>query len=164
MKEIPSMITAIHNGWHNYQTALITALRPLSVKQLALCAAPGMRSIGQISAHIAAARANWFYHLLKEGDAAFAALGRWDRPEMPLQSADILIQGMETTWQLMQTAIARWTLVEWEQTFSEDHPYAPMVITRQWLIWHLIEHDLHHGGEISLTMGLHSLLVPNLYT
>jgi uncharacterized damage-inducible protein DinB len=71
---------------------------------------------------------------------------------------------METTWQLMQTAIARWSPVEWEQTFSEDHPYAPMVITRQWLIWHLIEHDLHHGGEISLTMGMHSLLVPNLYT
>ena len=29
--------------------------------------------------------------------------------------------------------------------------------TRQWVIWHLIEHDLHHGGEISLTLGAHEL-------
>jgi uncharacterized damage-inducible protein DinB len=30
-------------------------------------------------------------------------------------------------------------------------------VTRGWVIWHLIEHDLHHGGEISLILGSHSL-------
>ncbi len=28
---------------------------------------------------------------------------------------------------------------------GEDQTY-----TRQWVIWHLIEHDLHHGGELPL--------------
>jgi hypothetical protein len=22
-------------------------------------------------------------------------------------------------------------------------------LSRQWVIWHVIEHDLHHGGELS---------------
>ncbi|HEX4716084.1 MAG TPA: DinB family protein [Ktedonobacteraceae bacterium] len=30
-------------------------------------------------------------------------------------------------------------------------------MTRQWIIWHVIEHDLHHGGEISLILGTHGL-------
>jgi len=30
------------------------------------------------------------------------------------------------------------------------------------VIWHLIEHDLHHGGEIALTLGLHGLAAPDL--
>jgi uncharacterized damage-inducible protein DinB len=24
-------------------------------------------------------------------------------------------------------------------------------------VWHVAEHDLHHGGEISLTLGVHGL-------
>jgi uncharacterized damage-inducible protein DinB len=29
--------------------------------------------------------------------------------------------------------------------------------TRGWVLWHILEHDLHHGGEISLTLGAHGL-------
>jgi len=25
------------------------------------------------------------------------------------------------------------------------------------VVWHVLEHDLHHGGEISLMLGLHRL-------
>jgi hypothetical protein len=34
--------------------------------------------------------------------------------------------------------------------------------TRQWVIWHLIEHDVHHGGEISFALGMHGLAAINL--
>lgn len=27
----------------------------------------------------------------------------------------------------------------------------------QWVILHVIEHDLHHGGEVSFTLGMHNL-------
>ncbi|GER91949.1 hypothetical protein KDW_61110 [Dictyobacter vulcani] len=30
-------------------------------------------------------------------------------------------------------------------------------MTRQWVIWHLIEHDLHHGGELSFVLGAHNI-------
>jgi uncharacterized damage-inducible protein DinB len=31
---------------------------------------------------------------------------------------------------------------------------------RGWIIWHLIEHDLHHGGELFYTLGSHGIEVP----
>ena len=34
--------------------------------------------------------------------------------------------------------------------------------TRQWLIWSIIKHDLHHGGEVSFTLGTHHLEAPDL--
>lgn len=160
MTEAPLTTATFFAGWQTYQNSLITALRPLSAEQLALRTASGLRSIEQITAHIIAARANWFFHLLQEGGEEFATLGTLGRSGASTQSATELIQGLETTWQGMQAALARWTPADWEQTYTQSHPYAPTPITRQWVIWHLIEHDLHHGGEISLTLGMYGLLAP----
>jgi hypothetical protein len=30
------------------------------------------------------------------------------------------------------------------------------------VIWHLIEHDLHHGGELSFSLGMHNLAAPDI--
>jgi hypothetical protein len=31
--------------------------------------------------------------------------------------------------------------------------------SRQWIIWGILEHDIHHGSEISTTLGVHGLPV-----
>jgi hypothetical protein len=28
---------------------------------------------------------------------------------------------------------------------------------KRWYNWHAIEHDLHHGGELSFALGMHGL-------
>jgi uncharacterized damage-inducible protein DinB len=162
MTELHSPLPTIYAGWHNYQTLLIAALRPLSLDQLGLRAAPQLRSIGEIMRHIIGARARWFYQLMGEGGEVFATLGTWDRPGMPPRSAAELIEGLEATWQGMQEAISRWTPEDWQQSYPGEEPSEPARITRQWVIWHLIEHDLHHGGEIGLTLGQHELAAPDL--
>src|SRR5574337_139256 len=162
MTETQSPMPTIYWGWHNYQSLIIKALTPLSPDQLTLCAAPGLRSIGEIARHMVGARARWFYQLLGEGGGEFAAMATWDRKGMPARTSAELIQGMETTWNGMQDAIVRWTPAEWQETYPSVDPSEPEAITRQWVIWHLIEHDLHHGGEISLTLGAHGLTAPDL--
>ena len=162
MTEPQSSMPAIYEGWQNYQSLLTKALTPLSADQLALRAAPKLRSIEEISTHMIGARARWFHSLMGEGGEEFAALGKWDRKDMPLRSAAEVVHGLETTWQGMQTAIARWTPAEWEQTWPGEEPGDPPAFTRHWVLWHLIEHDVHHGGEISLTLGMHGLKAPDL--
>ena len=162
MTELQSPMPTIYAGWHTYQTLLITALTPLLPDQLALRAAPPLRSIEEIATHMIGARARWFYQLMGEGGDEFALLARWDRPDMPIRDAAELVQGLETTWQGMQEAIARWTPEDWQQTYPGEDASEPARITRQWVIWHLIEHDLHHGGEIGLTLGMHGLPAPDL--
>jgi uncharacterized damage-inducible protein DinB len=163
MTEPQVLTSTIYEGWHTYQALLIKALTPLSDEQLALRAATPLRSIEDIATHVIGARARWFYKLMGEGGEEFADLSTWDRQGMPTRSADALVHGLETTWQGMQEAIARWTPANWQQTYpGDDDDSEPAIITRQWVIWHLIEHDLHHGGEISLTLGMHGLPAPDL--
>jgi uncharacterized damage-inducible protein DinB len=151
------LVPTIFAGWHAYQIALIKALAPLESEKLALRAAPRLRSVGAIAAHIIGARARWFYLLMDEGGDEFAALGRWDRRGARARSAEELVRGLEATWNGMQEAIARWSADDWKQAWPGEDESEPEIITRQWVIWHLIEHDLHHGGEISIILGVHGL-------
>ena len=162
MTDLQSSMPTIYEGWYTYQTLLIKALTPLGPDQLALRAAPDLRTVEEIATHMIGARARWFYQLIGEGGQEFATLGTWDRPDMPSRGAAELVQGLERTWQGMQEAIARWTPADWQQTYPGDEPEEPASITRLWVIWHLIEHDLHHGGEMSLTLGMHGLAAPAL--
>jgi uncharacterized damage-inducible protein DinB len=162
MTDNPTLVPTLYAGWKNYQGLLVTALAGLTPDQLALGAAPGLRTIHDTTAHIIGARARWFHVLLGEGGDEFAALGTWDRPGQPSRSAAELVGALEATWQGMQAAITRWTTDEWAQTYPGEPPGEPASLTRQWVIWHLIEHDLHHGGEISLMLGMHGLKAPDL--
>lgn len=157
MKAESELISTIYEGWQAYQEVLIRALRPLTEDQLALQASPQVRSVEVIARHMIGARARWFYQLLGEGGNEFKTLGNWDRRGRKARSAEELISGLERTWQGMQAAISSWSPQDWEQTWGNDRDYGPKIFTRQWVIWHLLEHDLFHGGEISMILGMHGI-------
>jgi len=162
MSENPQLIQTIYAGWGAYQEAVIRALRPLNAEQLALHAGPKLRTVDAIARHIIGARARWFYLLMGEGGEEFKSLGRWDHRDGRPRSAEELVGGLERTWQGMQAAIARWSPEDWEKTWPGEGDDEPEILTRQWVIWHLIEHDLYHGGEISITLGTHGISAVNL--
>lgn len=162
MTESSSTLSIFSKGWNDYLTLLTKAIEPLTPDQLSLRAAPGLRSPGEIATHMIGARARWFHEVMNEGDQAFAALGMWDSPGMPVRSAAELVSGLETTWRVMQDALAHWSASDLEYTFKGEHEGEAYALTRGWIVWHLIEHDLHHGGEISLTLGMHGLMAPDI--
>ena len=157
MSQDQMLISSIYEGWRAYQQVMTKALAPLEADQLALRAAPSLRSVGEIAAHVIGARARWFYLLMEEGGDDFKAFGKWDRRGAKGRSAEELVRGLEATWIGLHEAIARWTEQDWAKTWPGEDDSGPEVITRQWVIWHLIEHDIHHGGEISITLGSHSV-------
>ena len=161
MAEDISTLAVFYQGWHDYQNLLIKALAPLSPEQLALRAASQQRTIGDIVLHIIGARARWFHDLMEVGDKEFAALGEWDSRGAPTRDAAELVYGLETTWRVMQEALAHWTPEDMQFRYTGE-PGDPETFTRQWVVWHLIEHDLHHGGEVSLILGIHGLEAPAL--
>ena len=80
MTEPHALMPTIYAGWHTYQTQLITALTLLVSDQLALRAAPTLRSIEDIARHMIGARARWFYKLMGEGGEEFADLSTLGSP------------------------------------------------------------------------------------
>lgn len=143
----------------HHQELLIKAIAPVTPEQLAYRPAPQLRSIGENARHMIGARARWCHQGLGLGDQEFAALGRWDRRDMPERSAAELVSGLRDSWQVLSAALRGWTPADLDYAIpnTDREPGEPEVFTRQWIIWHLIEHDLHHGGEISQLLGIHGL-------
>ena len=152
-----------YQGWEAYQKLLITAIAPLSPDQLALRPAPQLRTIGENVAHIIGTRVGWFHLRMGEGDAKIVLpLDTWDAEGAPARNASELISGLETTWSLLQSSLARWTPADLDFVFEGMRDGEVRRYTRQWVIWHVIEHDLHHGGEVSLVLGMYGLAAPDL--
>jgi|SRR5579859_2952821 len=153
-----------YQGWENYQELLIKAIASLTSEQLGYRPAPHLRSVGENARHMIGARARWCHQAMGLGDQEFAALGRWDRRDQPERSAAELVSGLRDSWQVLGAALRGWTPADLASAIPNDdrEPGEPEVFTRQWIIWHLIEHDLHHGGEISQLLGMHGLAAPDL--
>ncbi len=157
MSETSETLAFFTEGWQHYQNQLSRALAGLSPEQLALRAAPNLRSIDELARHIIAVRVGWFYYNLEEGDEDFAAFGTWAEPGSPPRSASELVSGLEKTWQVMQEVVGRYTLSDLQSTVLDEWKGQVYTLTRGWVIWHVMEHDIHHGGEIAYSLGMHGL-------
>jgi uncharacterized damage-inducible protein DinB len=155
----PPPVASFYSGWEGYQQRMVQALVPLSTEQLAWSAAVHLRSVDLIARHVVGARARWLGHFLGEGGDELEILGAWDDDDQPQRSAAELEEGFGRTWDVIAAVLARWTAPDLEVSFPNRNPAPdePEAFSRQWVIWHLIEHDLHHGGEISLVLGMHGL-------
>ncbi|HEV2660805.1 MAG TPA: DinB family protein [Ktedonobacteraceae bacterium] len=157
MTEHPTPLADLYKGWDNYQQLLIAALTPLSDEQLELRAAPQLRTIRELVAHIIGARARWWSELMGEGGAEVAACKGWDRDGAPVRGVAELVSGIETTGRAIQESLQSWTSADLEYVYHATRYGKEYSLTRQRVIWHVIEHDLHHGGELSFLLGMHDL-------
>jgi uncharacterized damage-inducible protein DinB len=119
------------------------------------------------------------------------ALGVCEAGVDPCHSAAELVAGLEKTWQLIEQTLARLTPTDLFKVFPplDDaervrhanqvepalQPFAQMwvdaarlsgevrpAVSLQWIIWHVLEHEIHHGSEISTILGVHGLPVVDL--
>ncbi|HEX6541899.1 MAG TPA: DinB family protein [Ktedonobacterales bacterium] len=158
MAEDNFTLTTFYTSWKEYQDHIKTALAPLTAEQLALRAAPGLRSIGENAMHIIGCRAGWFTEIMGEDwGADVTAYIEWGVPGAPARTPDEMIQALDRTWQGMADCLARWSSDDMRQTFQDDWDGKIVHLPRAWIVWHVMEHDLHHGGELSLTLGMHGL-------
>ncbi|GHO78522.1 hypothetical protein KSD_62930 [Ktedonobacter sp. SOSP1-85] len=162
------LVTFYQQGWENYQQALIATIASLSSEQLALPIAPHYLSIGELLAHMIDARVSWFSRWLGEENADMA---HWhevrSRNEQAVYEAAELVAIFEKTWHVMSSAMTRWTSADLEQLISPPASHQAWLQnqgleeepehTRQWIVWHVLEHEIHHGGELSLALGTYGL-------
>ena len=162
MSETSETLAFFTQGWQNYQNQLSIALARLSPEQLALRAAPDLRSIDELARHVIAVRVGWFHYNLEEGDEDFVAFHEWGGPGSLPRSAAELVSGLEKTWRVMQEVLGRYTLADLQSTIQDEWEGKIYTYTRGWVIWHVIEHDIHHGGEIAYSLGIHGLTAPDI--
>lgn len=162
MAEENATLGTFYENWKLYQDHLKEVIAPLTAEQLTLRAAPNLRTIAELVEHIIEGRVGWFTRFLGEDAGEAAPLTSWDEPGAPARSAAQLVWGLEVSWRLMADRLARWDSADMRKTFAHDWRGEHYELSRGWVIWHLLEHDLHHGGEVSLTLGMHGLQAPDI--
>jgi uncharacterized damage-inducible protein DinB len=167
MTEQALPLTMFYKGWDVYQQSLVEIIAPLSPEQLAFPAASHHWSIGLVVQHMIAGRIWWFQMWMGEGSPDLASIANWDPldgvEQPPLDAAE-LVAGLEATWHMIADALARWTPADLGHIFlppshlSAEEKNIFQDLTRQWIIWHVLEHEISHGGELSLALGAHELM------
>jgi uncharacterized damage-inducible protein DinB len=165
MTEQALPLDVVYQGWDRFQRDLVKAVAPLSPEQLALPVAPKHWPIGMLAQHILNDRVWWFHLWMGEGSAEAASYMHWEEEQagLSVHSAAELVAGLEATWGMIAGALARWTTADLGQVFNppeslsaeERQTFGPS--TRQEIIFHVLRHDLHHGGELAVGMGGYGL-------
>ena len=159
-------LSTFYQGWEGYQNRLVKMIAPLSPEQLALPAASHHWAIGMVAQHMIADRVWWFQLWMGEGSPDLAPIMGWDLGVVaapPTLDATELVAGLKSTWRMIDSALARWTVTDLGHIFSppavlsEAERSAFGELTRQWIIWHVFEHEIYHGGELSLALGGYGL-------
>jgi uncharacterized damage-inducible protein DinB len=140
--------------WHRYQSLLQRAITPLTDEQLTYRLGT-QRSAGEIIAHIVAVRAWYLHGVMGEGGPEMDVMMAWDTQGAPPRTSAELLTGIDQTWALLTGRLGRWTDADMQTHFfinwlGHEEP-------RGWVVWHLIEHEIHHGGELSFTLGSYGL-------
>jgi uncharacterized damage-inducible protein DinB len=95
--------------------------------------------------------------VLGEESAEVKAIADWDEQGAPVRTAEELVHALDVTWQFMADRVARWSDDDMRKTFEDEQDGKIVPLSRAWIIYHIFEHDLHHGGELSLTLGMNNI-------
>ena len=178
------LLKTVYEGWDSHQQALMRTVTPLMPQQLAWRPAPNQSSVNELIGHIAGARLWWFYKMNAPGSATLARqiapwasekfnagdineLNRWLEANLQWEAPLTKIPGeslkwLESSWQMIETTLNTWTVADLAQTYRHIREGKIYAVTRQWTIWHVLSHDLHHGGQLALMLGPQGINVAEL--
>ncbi len=156
-QDTQSTLAVIYENWAGYNKRLQKCIAPLTNDQLLLQPAPHMWPLGQIVRHIISVRAGWFSGTLQDADPVMGAYRQWGHRDSPDRSALELVRGLDETWAFIDSRLQRWTPEDCARTFPDEDNGQIYQVPRSWVIYHVLEHDLHHGSEVSFILGMNGL-------
>jgi uncharacterized damage-inducible protein DinB len=156
-------LVALFDGWDTYHTSIVHAVAPLSAEQLLFRPAAGLRSVGETASHIAFGRIDWFQRMEAPGSAALAAqAGVVKSREEIAQDSAAIVHWLQATWQMIELTLQSRTVADLARTYRHTYLGKTYAVSHQWTIWRILAHDLHHGGELALMLGMQGVDIPEL--
>lgn len=143
----------IYRGWDGYQISLVRAIAPLSREQLAYRLTPHVRSVGEIASHIIFGRIDWFHRMGAPGSAELASqVAASESKDAIAENTTELVRWLEATWRMIEDTLTHWTVADLTETYPHTYQGKTYAISRQWTIWRILSHDVHHGGQLAILL------------
>lgn len=141
--------------WGEVRKGLFRALDRLTDEQLDFTPREGMWSLGTVARHIANTEEGWFrYAATRELDEWPGEYSAADYPTVDSIKALLTeIHGGTEAYLRMVDVVDLDRVLEM--------PWGEKLTLRQ-VIWHVLEHEIHHRGEIYLMLGLMGMQAPDV--
>jgi uncharacterized damage-inducible protein DinB len=149
-------LSFVYEGWSGYQQSLVSAIADLTADQLAFKPSAEMRSVGEVAWHIGDGRVDWFTRLSAPGSAALEAEMN-SRSSSPLDAKQI-VDWLNRTWDMVEATIGQWTVDDLSVTYRHSYQGQTYAVSRQWTIWRIMAHDIHHGGQLSELLAMEGVV------
>ena len=144
----------LFSHWAEVRDGLLQALDKLADEQLDFVPVEGLWSLGRVACHIAGAEDGWFRYVIARELNGWPPYTTKDYPTVEAVKT-LLTEAHART----QAYLATLDIADLDQTI--ETPWGEQV-TLGWIIWHVLEHEIHHRGEIFLMLGLMGLEGPDI--
>ena len=162
------LLGEVYEGWGGYQTSLVHAVTSLTAEQLAWRPAADRRSIGELTRHICLGRINWFVRMGAPGiDLAASRVPEWAtdadgarqivETAVTIDEAPDLLEWLDVSWHPVRRVLEEWSVADLAETYRHRFRGTDYVVSRQWTIWRILSHDMHHGGQIAMMLALQGI-------
>jgi len=138
-------LSEMFSHWGQVRADLIKTLDTFQTAELAYVPFEGSWSVGQIALHIADCEDNWLHGVVG------AEIQPWifyDIADYPTHEEikRLLGKARERTVNLL----AKFTLEDFDRRYELPQG---QTLPLGWIIWHVLEHEIHHRGELSFILG-----------
>ncbi len=139
-------LNTLFGHWDLVRQGLLTVVQTFDGDELAQRPFPSSWSVHEIICHIANTEAGWIHF------AAWRKLDTWPEPYTAVDYPTIadLVNLLNTIHAQTEVWLASLTLEDLNNVVSFGDGE---IFTVGWIIWHVIEHEIHHRGELSLYLG-----------
>jgi uncharacterized damage-inducible protein DinB len=136
----------IFSHWGQVRVDLFTTMDMFSEEELTFSPFKGSWPVGQIMLHIADCEDNWLYGVVQRQIQPWISYNLADYPTK-IAIKEVLERAHFHTIKMLEDLN--------EDDLDEKYKTPDGTVYRlRWIIWHVLEHEIHHRGELSLVLGL----------
>ena len=149
-------LSEFFSNYFTVRDELRVAVRDLTPEQLAWTCHQHPGSVGQLLGHIAENEAFWISAVAKGETVDFS---RFEN----LTGREDLLAVVDEYAGVMRDFLEHEHIENWDRVFYryvEDNQEEKF--SQRWLIWHVVEHQARHRGQIFMLMRMQGLDVPNV--
>jgi uncharacterized damage-inducible protein DinB len=132
--------------WEQVRADLVTTIQQFSEAELRWAPFEGAWPAGQVMLHIADCEDNWLHGVVR---GEFKPWITYPLAEYPTREAilGVLARAHQRTKPFLEGLTDR----DLEQVYAIPDGAQ---FSLYWILWHVLEHEIHHRGELSLILGL----------
>jgi uncharacterized damage-inducible protein DinB len=139
-------LNTMFTHWSQVRADLLATIDKFSDAELNFTPYPGAWPVGQVMLHIADCEDYWLHCLVQKIISPDVLYQLADYPtKAAIQRR--LHEAHQRTVALLERMDESDLTREYESQRGERFPLG-------WIIWHVLEHEIHHRGELSMTLGL----------